>query len=164
MGEMREALTASEILHIINAADPILNFIVRNEPGQTGGVLCIADLEDGAPLLTYAFGAMSKEEYEESATCVTEKITRLARFRHHYASSQSRNMLTTPRQYGGAVRGKRFILSFSGFTEEQDEAAMLALELALNIHDTTVSRVLIRQCCEQNPYFNKLQQAIANSD
>ncbi len=140
---------------ILELAEPILSYIPEHEDHQHGGIFCIADHATGTPLLICAFGAMTDEEYAEYVVFALEKAKRLAGEPLHFTSSQSRDMTTTPKRYGGAIRGKDFILSFSGFKEEQDEGAMLALELKLLGGFGNAPRWLIEQG-ERHGYFSKL--------
>jgi len=145
---------AENIVWILKIAEPILGYITEHEEGQSGGVLCIADPSTGAPLLTWAFGTLTPEECVEYLEFAMEKAKRLAEHPLHFASSESRDMNTTPKRYSGAVRGAEFILSFSGFKEEQDEAAMFLLESRIS-GGPLPHRLLDR--IQENLYFAELE-------
>ncbi len=151
-----EGVDIAEITRILNTAVPILNYITEHEEHQNGGVFCVANSYDGRPLASFIFGCLTPDECDEYRAYAEEKAVRLAENPLHYLSSQSRDMTTTPRRYGGAIRGRNFILSFSGFKEEQDEAAMLLLELRL-IGGIENASNWLREAIEANIYFAKLQ-------
>lgn len=154
-------INVKELVRILLIASPILEYIPEHEDHQNGGVLCVADPETGTPLLLCVFGIMTTKEYYDYVGFAVEKAKRLAGNPLHFTSHQSRDMTTTPKRYGGAIRGREFILSFSGFKEEQDEAAMLLLELGLIGGSDMAPRWLIDRAAA-NQYFEKLQQGVAD--
>src|SRR3989344_1465644 len=98
--------------------------------GRKGGYLCIADLT-GTPLFVVALGEMPEEKRKQYLRNALEKAERLSyTVRHggHYLSRQSRD--ESRERWGGAVAGKDFIYSFSGFPEEADEIFMVILAIA----------------------------------
>ena len=145
------------LIKILKFAEPILVWILTHEAHQDGGVFCVAEPKTGTPLLLCVFGCLRIDEYNEYMAFAIEKAKRLAENPSHFASSESRDMTTTPKRYGGAVRGKDFILSFSGFKEEQDEAAMLLLEWRLRGGSINVSPQL-KEIAERGWYFSFLEQ------
>jgi len=151
-----QGLAAEEIARILSVAEPILAYITAYEDNQHGGVLCVANRDNGVSLASFVFGCLRNDEYEECRIFAEEKPVRLARNILHYLSSESRDMTTTPKQYGGAIRGRNFILSFSGFKEVQDEAAMLLVELRLGGGEANMPTWL-RDAIAGNSYFAKLQ-------
>lgn len=151
-------------VQVLETVEPILDYIVHHEEGEFGGVICVADSKTGVPQLTCAFGSITTEECEEYTRFALEKAKRLATHPGHFTSTESRDMSTTPKRYGGAIRGRAFIFSFSGFKEEQeDEAAMLLLEMRLFDDDERdkVSLNLLG-AARRNPYFTKLSSGVAN--
>ncbi len=148
-------IDVEELTRILECAQVILQYITKHEDHQHGGVLCIADSGTGIPLLTCVFGCVTIEEYYTYMGFALEKAKRLAGEPLHFTSSQSRDMTTMPKHYGGAIRGRDFILSFSGFKEEQDEAAMLLLEVKLIGGIAAAPRWLVEQT-NTNLYYTKL--------
>jgi hypothetical protein len=96
-------------------------------------------------------------ELDECIAFAQEKAARLASRPSDWSSWQSRDMTTDPKQYGGAIRVNRLILSFSGFKEEQDEAAMLVLALNTELIDRGIAARFVEM--SNNEYFRKLQDA-----
>lgn len=142
---------------ILNLADRITGLIIRNEEGQEGGVLCVATLESGLPLFTCTFGLLPEEEVREYTEFAQEKAARLAKNSNHWTSWQSRDMDITPKRYGGAVRTSEYILSFSGFKEEQDEATMLVLAVGIGMLPGGAAALMAQ--VSNNRYFRKLENA-----
>lgn len=90
--------------------------------GETGGYLCVAD-RAGTPLVVAKIGEVDAEKTSKYMSFCQEKARRLADHPEHVASWQSRK--PDEDQYGGAVSGDHYILSFSGLPELADEAVML---------------------------------------
>lgn len=150
-------LKANTVKLILSLAEQITEFIVKNEEGQEGGVLCVVAPENGLPLLICVFGQLPEEEIREYTEFAQEKATRLAKNSGDWTSWQSRDMNTTPKRYGGAIKTEDFILSFSGFKEEQDEAAMLVLATGTGMLPGGVAALLAQM--SKNQYFRKLENA-----
>lgn len=148
------AISNGRINEVMEAMYHIVSYITEHEDGQDGGVLRIAEINTGLPLLTCFFGVLKEEELRECDFFATEKIERLSKNRSHWASSQSRDIHAVPKRYAGAVRTRNFFLSFSGFTESQDEAAMLVLAIMLG--EISVSSATTIAEITRNQYFNKL--------
>ena len=140
---------------ILQATSPIINHIRSTEEGQEGGVLCISHLETGSPLLLAVFGVLSDSERDEYMAFAQEKAKRLAANSRHLSSWESRDLNAKPPQYAGAVKTRLFILSFSGFKEEQDEAAMLVAAMNVELMDGGPAAMLAQM--SKNGYFRKLQ-------
>ncbi len=103
----------------------VINIAIRRcAPDRSGGFLCMAEL-DGTPVLTVRCGNPPPAKKHLYLNCCQEKAQRLAIYRDHVLSAQSRDL--TVCQYAGAVRCRHHILSFSGLPEYLDEAAMLVL-------------------------------------
>lgn len=143
---------------IIEASAPICGYIIEHEPGQECGVMCIADSTTGLPIFVCIYGFTTRTpELDECIAFAQEKAARLASRPSDWSSWQSRDMTTDPKQYGGAIRVNRLILSFSGFKEEQDEAAMLVLALNTELIDRGIAARFVEM--SNNEYFRKLQDA-----
>ncbi|MBI4133442.1 hypothetical protein HY478_02405 [Candidatus Uhrbacteria bacterium] len=98
---------------------------------RRGGYFCWTADQPGAPVLVHALvGVVSSAEKSERYLRLScEKAVRLARLPRHHSSWESRD--EQHERYGGAIRAKGAILSFSGFPETADEAAMLLAALKL---------------------------------
>ena len=74
----------------------------------------------------------------------------------HVSSYQSRN----PKEgkLGGAILGEEFILSFSGLSELEDEAVVLAVGYRLRLISTLNLLNIYRM--NRNPYFETLNQLL----
>jgi hypothetical protein len=144
---------------ILEAANRILQYIPKHEDHQRGGVFCIADSTTGLPIFLCLFGCLTEEELTAYMAFAMEKAKRLAAHSDHFSSWESRELQATPARYGGAIRTGHFILSFSGFNEEQDEAAMLVLALRTGeLDDDQAARIAH---LSNNPYFRDLEIACA---
>jgi len=154
-------INTEELMRVLELAGLILECFPGYEGHQHGGVLCVADNSTGLPLLTCVFGCITIEEHEACMGFALEKARRLAENPLHFTSFESRDMDAVPKRYGSAIRGRKFILSFSsGSKEEQDEVAMLLLELMLIGGIDEAPRWLAERTTT-NPYFAELQCGVA---
>lgn len=116
-------MNAEAISCIVFAANTILPRAcgLDGRKDRKGGYLCVAE-PDGKIVLVILIGEVPDlETANRFKTFCQEKATRLAQNLEHISSWQTRD--EGKKQYGGAVRtGKGYIYSFSGFTEEVDEA------------------------------------------
>lgn len=126
------ALDSGYIRAFVEAAEHIVRGSLgsfRNRPdwnGGSGGYLCIADVATGSPLAITIIGRVPIEKAQKHLFYCQEKAQRLATHPEHETSFESRN--PDANQWGGAVRSGSFILSFSGFSEQIDEAVMMGIE------------------------------------
>jgi hypothetical protein len=94
-----------------------------NDPKRKGGYLCVT-MPTGTPLCVLIVGEVEPEEKAQKYfEFCQEKAKRLAANAGHVSSWQSRD--ESQNRYGGAIRTGKFILSFSGFPEDWDEACMV---------------------------------------
>lgn len=94
-----------------------------NWAGGMGGYLCIADGKNGLPILVMLIGEVPLGKAPKYLEFCQEKAGRLAGHPNHESSWESRN--EEKNRWGGAIRFRDLILSFSGLPELGDEAAML---------------------------------------
>ncbi len=95
---------------------------------RKGGWFCLLDVRGnptGVIIIHEPFGDLTPEK--SSAYCLfsREKAIRLSAHPEHSTSRESRD--EHAERYGGAVRAGGFIFSFSGLSEEEDEALALAV-------------------------------------
>jgi hypothetical protein len=95
----------------------------RLELSRGGGYFCVADPNNGHLILLLRCGFVPEEKMTKYSGFAQEKALRLAQHPDHLTSHASRNF--NARMYGGAIRTPRYIFSFSGFSEEMDEAVVL---------------------------------------
>jgi hypothetical protein len=135
---------------IVGTANRILDRILAHfDTGERkGGYLCVAD-QNGRPLLILAFGQVNEEKLPKYLEFCQEKALRLASHPEHISSWQSRNEAES--RYGGAVRGKRYIFSFSGLPEKLDE--VMTISLAMRCEDLDTAGADDISCISQNQYF-----------
>ncbi|MFZ1654860.1 MAG: hypothetical protein WBO92_02730 [Candidatus Moraniibacteriota bacterium] len=138
----------------------------RGRPDCTGGYFTWT-FDDGAPIIAgLLWGFMPLDKALKRQEFALEKATRLALHHMHLTSYRSRNPKATvvidgeevlrPR-WGGAIRAGKYLLSFSGFPEKWDEAAMFALAIKLGwINQETVFR---RISAKRNPHLRPLLEA-----
>ena len=150
-----DSIEIALLSRIIVETVSICNYIIKNEEGQEGGVLCVANPECGSPILMCFYGETSRSELGTYIALAREKALRLASHPGDWSSWQSRNL--NANQYAGALKVGKFILSFSGFKEEQDEAAMLVLAMNVGLMDGGPAAMIAQM--SKNEYFRKLQNA-----
>ncbi|HEY4498740.1 MAG TPA: hypothetical protein VJH94_01615 [Candidatus Paceibacterota bacterium] len=90
---------------------------------RKGGYCCVADHEGRIHAVFLVGQLPDREKREKYFYLCQEKAARLAQHSDHISSWQSRN--PQDGRWGGAVKGREFILSFSGLPELWDEASML---------------------------------------
>ena len=147
-------LGINQLMFIVRSTMCVVNSVLALDRNQTGVMFCVADLDTGAPLFKCVLGTLTVAEIKEYTTFALEKAERLAGHPEHVASSQSRNVILEPRKYGGAVRGKDYLYSFSGFTEDEDEAAGLALLIMWYMRDLPEK---FRPIAADNLFFKTLK-------
>lgn len=91
--------------------------------GKHGGYFIIADGKTGLALLVVAIGDLPLEKAPKRFVFSQEKACRLALWPTDESSYRTRN--PEKNRWGGAIRFRDKILSFSGLPEHGDEAAML---------------------------------------
>ncbi len=85
---------------------------------RRGGCYCLMNAKTGKILLTAYVGDPPPEKMDKYARLAKEKARRLFAHPKHKTSWESRN--DKKRQYPGAVRGKKYIHSFSGLIPDGD--------------------------------------------
>src|SRR5262249_23082561 len=107
------------MVEVIDIANKLLYFIMTKSPNKTdftgreGGYFCLAQ-QDGTIHYVHRVGKVKLEKMERYPRLAAEKALRLGNTPLHRRSYQSRDPQHD--KWGGAVRGKRYIWSFSGFT------------------------------------------------
>lgn len=129
----------------------------RLEPGRTGGYICVADSTTGTPLALSICGEMDEERAAKCCRFVQEKARRLGTYPQHFLSYETRDV--DAEMYGGAVRASQFIFSFSGFSEETDEAMMI--ELAVQMRYITEEGARQMTLISGNEVWQKLRQEMS---
>lgn len=116
------------VREMVEKVDDVVSQAVRLTVERIGGYFCLANKNSGLPVMVFPVGKfhmLSEKTREKYCAFSQEKALRLAENPLHQSSWQSRN--ESKMKYGGAVRGRTFIFSFSGLPEKLDEAAMLTL-------------------------------------
>ena len=93
--------------------------------GRSGGYFCLINRETGRILMVALVGSVPLEKAKRYLTFAIEKAVRLFSYSEHKTSWESRDPIQN--KWGGAVAGKHYILSFSGFPEKGDTVLMLRL-------------------------------------
>jgi hypothetical protein len=129
MSEARKGLSHVEFREaesLLRAANDVLRRVFYHFPNERkGGCFCIADIQTGQPYLVVSIGKVAEEKLGKYFLLCQEKARRLAEHPEHLSSWQSRDERMD--RFGGAIRTKRYILSFSGLPQKLDEASMLAV-------------------------------------
>lgn len=131
---------------------------------RVGGIFCLADPLTGYPILTKVVGCVEQVKFPKYLRLCQEKAHRLACNPTHLSSWQSRD--ESAEKYGGAVRMKSFIFSFSGLPELGDEALMLATaayHYYLLDHPEVLEEAEIIARMSENPYWNQMVLLINKS-
>lgn len=161
----------AKTLRFLAAADQVLSKASKmlanvDRPDCTGGYLAWTD-SNGVPFIAgLMWGSMPADKAVKRQETALEKATRLALHNLHRTSYRSRNPkavviidgveVLRPR-WGGAIRAGADILSFSGFPEKWDEAAMFVLAIKLG----WISRddVFRHISPKRNPHLRPLLEA-----
>ena len=112
---------------------------ISSKTDSRGGYLCVADLTSGFPLLIQLIGSARLDKMSKYFELCQEKALRLAQNPKHMTSWESRD--ETQNMYGGAIRQAEKIISFSGLTEEADEALSLRVGNCIKPETILGSRV-----------------------
>lgn len=127
--------------HVIEAAIDLL----RREPGEeirTGGFFVMG--VDGEAILAAVIGRLHIEDLRKCRSLANEKIIRLYRNDKHICSWESRRPESS--QWGGAVRIRSVIYSFSGLPELWDQAAMLCVAIELRELEMREAEEISKRC------------------
>ena len=161
----------SDVSRVIEVAGKVLAkaseiLVNTDRPDCTGGYLAWTD-SNGIPFIAgLMWGSMPADKAVKRQETALEKATRLALHNLHRTSYRSRNPkavviidgveVLRPR-WGGAIRAGADILSFSGFPEKWDEAAMFVLAIKLG----WISRddVFRHISPKRNPHLRPLLEA-----
>jgi hypothetical protein len=122
----------------------------------TGGYLCVLEEESGVPVLVLKVGMVPDEKKKKYFEFAQEKANRLWLTHSHFLSSQSRD--ESQNRFGGAIRTKDYIFSFSGLTEVADEAFSLAL--AVFLKQLEIDEAIALGSISQNLPIRELLQLI----
>lgn len=139
-------LGLKEAERIVSTADVVLQEALflfagnKDWVGRGGGYFCLANGENGLPLLVVPIGEVPIEKAEKYLRLCQEKAKRLGAHPEQVSSWMSRNL--DLEQYGGAIRARNLIFSFSGFPELGDEAVMLGTVGVYYLAKLGQSRVL----------------------
>lgn len=114
---------------IIKKAELYINILCElpqnQSPEKRGGYLTIMDAYSGLILMVIAVGDIPQEKFGRYIFLSQEKAKRLQGKPNNISSWESRDV--NAELYGGAVRCYPLIVSFSGLSEDGDEALSLAL-------------------------------------
>lgn len=123
--------TAEEFLKNVARVHAIINDIIAGanaalseENRRSGGYLTIRHAKTGQIVLILACGIIPEEKQARYLHLSQEKGQRLFNNPGHCFSQESRNPANN--EFAGALRGYRYIYSFSGHQENIDEAISLA--------------------------------------
>ena len=147
--KMSEFLLFSEVLEKTELVFAYIKTTVC--PERTGGYLCVLEEESGIPALIMKIGFVPADKKKKYFEFAQEKAGRLWVTHSHQLSFQSRDEKSN--RYGGAIRARNFIFSFSGFTEEADEALCLILAVLLNQLEKSEALALAK--ISRNSYVEK---------
>lgn len=147
-------LVICPIIQVLHAVFP--KALRLEKAGGTGGIFCLGDAATGKPILLYPIGVIPPDKLPRYLTFAEEKSVRLASNAEHFLSSQSAD--PDAEKFSGAVRGTRFIFSFSGLREGRgvlDEAMMLVV--AEKGGDLSGGAARMAAMAVQNPFFDTLR-------
>jgi hypothetical protein len=123
---MKIEIRSGLISWVSGLVEEIISDCARSQDRQHRGGYFGIGTTQGDVLFTMAVGRiLDSSAAERRLTFCVEKIRRLGNNPGHLSSWQSRD--PDNGRYGGAIRTRRHILSFSGFPELHDEAAMVSL-------------------------------------
>jgi len=136
----------------------ILRAAMRLEPDRTGGCFCAADVTTGVPIALGICGEVLEEKHPKYVAFAQEKPRRLATHPDHLTSQESSD--SAKEMYPGAIRTPEYLLAFSGFSGEMDEAMMI--EYALMRHMITYGEAEEIARRSRNGKWQTLRQEILN--
>jgi hypothetical protein len=106
----------------------ILGLLAERGEEKTGGYFCLVSKEQSRQILAVIqFGSLSAELATQYSNYVLEKVERLDAHPDTLASHETRD--EAKHRFGGAIRASGYLLSFSGFTEDADEALVLLVAM-----------------------------------
>lgn len=142
LADYAERVLGYAMAHLCSAGQP---------PDKCGGYLAVIELGRGDLEMLVCLGYSPPEKVEKRVEFAIEKGKRLYGLTD-FTSYESRRPEMD--RWGGAVRGRELIFSFSGLPELWDEAAMLVLAIRLGqLQETDVCDVISE---ERNPHLRLL--------
>ncbi|HLC45031.1 MAG TPA: hypothetical protein VJK50_04300 [Patescibacteria group bacterium] len=145
-------MDAIAMYRIIESANKVVNRVLALCADRTGGYFCLVDPDSGFCVILFRIGTVAADKGQKYYSFAQEKALRLRAHPEHRSSWQSRN--PDQSQWGGAVKAKTYIFSFSGLPELADEAAMLELAVDLGELDLMAAFHLAR--ISDNDFFAQL--------
>ncbi len=126
---------ASSLSSVLARVETVVGDAVQRigNSAKRGGYFCLVEWgpDCSATICSVRIGAPSNGtalRYEQFAR---EKAWRLVANHGHMSSWQTRDEMAE--KYGGAIRAGKYILSFSGLPEIEDERAMLSVAVRLGL-------------------------------
>ncbi|MDI6734225.1 MAG: hypothetical protein QMD50_01885 [Patescibacteria group bacterium] len=142
----------------------VVQRVVKEASGFTsenrkGGYFCLFDIILKCPVIISMIGEVPAEKAGKYHRLSIEKAQRTFDHSEHKSSYESRN--EKEEKYGGAIRARRYIFSFSGLKkEEEDEAAMLVVaELLKEIDSDEAELIAVRN---MNQFYPKLLEKFSS--
>lgn len=136
--------------HIFTAAENLL--CQSGQSDKRGGYCAVFENEISNPGLLFHIGESPQDKLGKRIEVALEKGRRLQNWPEHLTSFQSRNHNVGC--WGGAIRGRNFIFSFSGLPELWDEAVTFVL--AIRLRQLQESDVLRQIGEDRNPHLRPL--------
>lgn len=126
---------------------------------KAGGFFCMVPVRTGentvrTPILIAELGMPDREKRQKYFSYCQEKAARLAAHPGHLTSWESRD--PDAEQWGGAIRGRKYIFSFSGFPEMLDEIFSIAVAHELELLEDNTAQGIAG--ITQNQYFDQWLQ------
>jgi len=136
----------------------VTSLLPSYEGWRRGGWLCILTQLDSDLLKSFhvRVGTVPTAKDNKYLNYSTEKALRLSGFPDHMASRESRN--PDAKQYTGAIRilQPHLIISFSGFSETDDEALLHAAAYNIDLENGAVVRAVTIEAPEIFDRWNQL--------
>lgn len=145
-----------EILEVVTrAAKAAIEFCKKQKDPRFGGYFCLGN-QSGEILLLSPVLEVVPEKVEKYRGFAEEKIVRLSRWTQHVSSWQSKNDVEF--KFGGAIRGNKYLYSFSGFPEWVDESVTIITAKACDgLSDERVAEILR---ASGNPVYNLFRRVL----
>ncbi len=161
----RELATIHEIVNEI-----VQEVINHFEPDRQGGYFCLAE-QDGTPIqvvLTVKDSIfpviLPAEKKAKYCRLAQEKNFRLGQHPEHSSSFQSASNNEKDEKYPGAIRGRAFLYSFSGFKALVDEATVLIAAVAVGDLDEAkaykIAEISSNYFFDNILYSNRIQKLL----
>jgi len=152
----RNVMDRMNLMMVIEHACPIVSRACQfnGDKAKNGAYLSVTDWDGRLHVAVLIGEVPDKDNALKYASLCQEKALRLAQFKEHVSSWQSRN--ESENKWGGAIRVQGLIFSFSGLPEHWDEACAVTLAYSLSTRLLSKADYELIKHTSGNPHLGKL--------